>query len=105
MISFELFARPAIFKMMGKTGWQRPTLRVVVEDRIANRDRRRIFARAVVSERDGRYYASLTGPQGSGVLTSMMIANALVIVPEDVPEVRPGDELTAMMLRWSRQDG
>jgi len=105
MISFELFARPAIFKMMGKTGWQRPTLRVVVEDHIANRDRRRIFARAVVSERDGRYYASLTGPQGSGVLTSMMIANALAIVPEDVPEVCPGDELTAMMLRWSREDG
>jgi molybdopterin molybdotransferase len=105
MISFELFARPAIFKMMGKTGWQRPTLRVVVEDRITNKDGRRIFARAVVSERDGRHYASLTGPQGSGVLTSMMIANALVIVPEDVPEVRPGDELTAMMLRWSREDG
>ena len=105
MISFELFARPAIFKMMGKTGWQRPTLRVVVEDRIANKDGRRIFARAVVSEREGRYYASLTGPQGSGVLTSMMIANALVIVPEDVPEVRPGDELTAMMLHWSHGEG
>ena len=105
MISFELFARPAIFKMMGKTGWQRPTLRVVVEDRIANKDERRIFARAVVSEREGRYYASLTGPQGSGVLTSMMIANALVIVPEDVPEVRPGDELTAMMLHWSHGEG
>jgi molybdopterin molybdotransferase len=103
MISFELFARPAIFKMMGKTGWQRPTLRVVVEDRIKNSDGRRIFARAVVNERDARYYASLTGPQGSGVLTSMMIANALVIVPEGVPEVRPGDELTAMMLHWSRE--
>jgi hypothetical protein len=34
----------------------------------------------------------------------MMIANALVIVPEDVPEVRPGDELTAMMLHWSREE-
>jgi len=105
MISFELFARPAIFKMMGKTGWRRPTLRVVVEDRIANKDGRRIFARAVVSERDGRYYASLTGPQGSGVLTSMMIANALVVVPEDMPEVRPGDELAAMMLYWSHGEG
>jgi molybdopterin molybdotransferase len=105
MISFELFARPAIFKMMGKTGWQRPTLRVVVEDRIANKDGRRIFARAVVSEREGRCYASLTGPQGSGVLTSMMIANALVIVPEDVSEVRSGDELTAMMLHWSHGEG
>ena len=105
MISFELFARPAIFKMMGKTGWQRPMLRVIVEQRIANRDGRRIFARAVVSERDGRHYASLTGPQGSGVLTSMMIANALVVVPEDVPEVRPGDELTAMMLNWTHGEG
>ncbi|HUS81876.1 MAG TPA: molybdopterin molybdenumtransferase MoeA, partial [Dehalococcoidia bacterium] len=73
--------------------------------RIANRDGRRIFARAVVSERDGRHYASLTGPQGSGVLTSMMIANALVVVPEDVPEVRPGDELTAMMLNWTHGEG
>ncbi len=101
MISFELFARPAIFKMMGRSNWQRPTLRVIIEDGIANRDGRRIFARAVVRERNGRYYASLTGPQGSGVLTSMMVANALVVVPEDVPEARPGDELTAMMLHWS----
>ncbi len=101
MVSFELFARPAIFKMMGKTGWQRPALRVILEDSVKNSDGRRIFARAVVSERDGRFYASLTGPQGSGVLTSMMIANALVVVPEDMPQARPGDELTAMMLHWS----
>ncbi len=102
MISFELFARPAIFKMMGKTSWQRPTVRATVEDPIRNSDGRRVFARAVVSERDGRHYASLTGPQGSGILTSMVIANALVIVPEDVPLVEPGEEVTAMMLGWSR---
>ncbi|MGA2285362.1 MAG: gephyrin-like molybdotransferase Glp [Dehalococcoidia bacterium] len=98
MISFELFARPAIFKMMGRSDWQRPTLRVTLEDAIANRDGRRVFARAIVRERDGRYYASLTGPQGSGVLTSMTIANALVVVPEDTPQARPGDVLTAIML-------
>jgi molybdopterin molybdotransferase len=101
MISFELFARPAIFKMMGKKGWERPTLRAIVEDRVVNRDRRRVFARAVVRERDGRYYASLTGPQGSGILTSMVAANALAIVPDDVPAVEPGDEVTVMMLNWS----
>jgi molybdopterin molybdotransferase len=105
MISFELFARPAIFKMMGRSGWERPTLRAVVEERIVNRDGRRIFARAVVSERDGRYYASLTGPQGSGILTSMVVANALAIVPEDVAAVEPGEEVTVMMLNWSHGEG
>ncbi len=102
MISFELFARPAIFKMMGKQGWERPTLRAIVQDRVVNRDGRRVYARAVVTERDGRYYASLTGPQGSGILTSMVAANALAIVPEDVPAVDPGEEITVMMLNWSR---
>ncbi len=105
MISFELFARPAIFKMMGRSGWERPTLRAVVEDRIVNRDGRRIFARAVVREREGRYYASLTGPQGSGILTSMVVANALAIVPEDVAAVEAGEEVAVMMFNWSHGEG
>jgi molybdopterin molybdotransferase len=105
MISFELFARPAIFKMMGKSGWERPTLRAIAEDRISNSDGRRIFARAVVTEKSGRYYASLTGPQGSGILTSMVVANALAIVPEDVPAIEVGDEVTVMMLSWCHNEG
>jgi len=51
-----------------------------------------------VRERGGRYYASLTGPQGSGILTSMALANALVVCPEDVPALEPGDEAEAIML-------
>ena len=62
MVTFELFGRPALLKMMGKSRWQRPTIRAISEDRIVNTDGRRVFARAVVSQRDGRYYASLTGP-------------------------------------------
>ena len=100
MVTFELFGRPAIFKMMGRRGWERPTLRAVAENRIVNSDGRRVFARAIVRQRDGRYYASLTGPQGSGILTSMALANALTIVPEDVPVIEPGDEVTVLMLDW-----
>ena len=67
MVSFELFVRPAIMKMMGKTNWRRPTVRAVAKERIVNRgDPRRFFARCVVTEEDGRYYASLTGPAGLG---------------------------------------
>ncbi len=49
MVTFELFGRPAILKMMGKSRWQRPTVRAIAEDRIANTDGRRVFARSVVS--------------------------------------------------------
>jgi len=98
MVAFELFGRPAVFKMMGKDGWERPTQRVTVEDRVVNTDGRRFFARAIVHEREGRLTASLTGPQGSGILTSMALANALVVCPEDIAALEPGDEADAIML-------
>jgi len=98
MVAFELFGRPAVFKMMGKSNWERPTLRVTVEERVRNDDGRRFLARAIVREREGRYFAALTGPQGSGILTSMALANALVVCPEDVPSLEPGDEADALML-------
>lgn len=98
MVTFELFGRPAVFKMMGREGWERPVLRVTVEDRVENTDGRRFLARAIVQEREGRYSATLTGPQGSGILTSMALANALVVCPEDVEALEPGEEADAIML-------
>ena len=73
-------------------------LRVVVEEKFVNPDNRRFYARAIVREQNGRYLASLTGPQGSGILTSMALANALVIVPEDVKHLEAGMEADALML-------
>ena len=98
MVSFELFGRPAVFKMLGRTDWQRPVVRAIAEEAIPNTDARRVFARAIVTKRGGRYYAALTGPQGSGILTSMAVANALAVVPEDVPGVQAGDEIDAILL-------
>ena len=102
MVTFELFGRPALMKMMGKTDWRRPVVRAIAEERIVNRDDpRRFYARCIVKERDGRYYASLTGPQSSGMLTSMVHANALTVIPPDVDEVQPGEEIDVIMLDWS----
>jgi molybdopterin molybdotransferase len=103
MINFELFARPAILKMMGKKSLAKPTIEAVVEDSIENSDGRRIFTRAIVEKRGGRYFARLTGPQGSGILTSMALANGLVIVPEDKPGVKRGDLVKVMMLDWGEE--
>ena len=98
MVSFELFGRPAIFKMLGRGDWQRRVVRAIAEEPIANADDRRVFARAILTERDGRYYAALTGPQGSGILTSMAVANALAVVPEHVAAIAAGEEVDCMVL-------
>jgi molybdopterin molybdotransferase len=98
MVSFELFGRPAIYKMLGRSDWRRPTVRAVADEPIENTDARRVYARAVLTLRDGRWHAALTGPQGSGILTSMAEANALAIVPEDVPRVDVGEEVDALLL-------
>lgn len=103
MVTFELFARPAILKMMGKKNLTKPTVDAVIGDSIVNNDGRRIFARAVVEKRGGQYFAQLTGPQGSGILTSMTLANGLVIVPEDKPGVEKGDMVQVIMLDWSEE--
>jgi molybdopterin molybdotransferase len=99
MVSFELFGRPAIFTMLGRSDWERPTLRAITRDRVINTDSRRFYGRCIVTKGDdGRYYASLTGPQGSGILTSMSAANALTIIPETQPSAEPGDEIDVMLL-------
>jgi molybdopterin molybdotransferase len=98
MVTFELFGRPAVYKMMGRSGWERPVVRVTLQERVVNTDPRRFLARAIVSESDGHYVASLTGPQGSGILTSMALANALVVCPEDRTALEAGEEADALML-------
>ena len=59
---------------------------------------KKYFIRCMVTCRDGRYYASTTGSQGSGVLMSMAAANGLMVVAEDQDCVEPGDRVKVQML-------
>jgi molybdopterin molybdotransferase len=102
MITFEQFARPAILKMLGRTRFEKPTVRARSESFVKNSDLRRVFARVSVRREDGEYVARVTGPQGSGILTSMAQANGLMIVTEDVPAVNIGDEVSVQMLDWEQ---
>ena len=94
MVTFELFVRPAIRRLQGYALPFRRTVPVVVGEPITLGPRLRHYLRAVVE--DGQ--ARLTGPQGSGILTSMARANALLIVPADMPTVPVGVELQALIL-------
>ena len=98
MITFEQFARPAILKMRGLTDHARPTVSAAIDQDIVNGDGRRIFVRVHVTKTGRGWTASVTGPQGSGILTSMSAANGLAIVPEDCPLARAGDKLEVQLL-------
>ena len=100
MVTFELFVRPALRRLLGHPLPFRRTVPVVVEEPIALGPKLRHFLRAIVTANPdtGALSARLTGPQGSGILTSMARANALLIVPEDRPAVAPGEPLHAMLL-------
>jgi len=92
-----------MMKMMGKSDWRRPIVRAIAQERIVNRNDPRLFlARCIVTERHGKYHASLTGAQGSGILTSMVRANALTLIPAEIDVVEPGEEIEVIMLDWSR---
>jgi molybdopterin molybdotransferase len=98
MVTFELFVRPVIRRMLGYRALFRRTVPVIVAEPISLGPPLRHYLRAVVSEAYGVRSARLTGPQGSGILTSMVLANALLIVPEDRKTVAVGEELEAILL-------
>jgi molybdopterin molybdotransferase len=102
MVNFELFVRPAMLKMMGKTNNAKPTVEAILEDTLTNEESRRVYDRAIVARRDGHYYAHLTGPQGSSILTSMSQANGLVVIPEG-ETIRKGETVRALMLDWNEE--
>ena len=99
MVTFELFVRPVIRRMLGCARVFRRPVPVVLEEVVTIGARLTHFLRGIVRVNDsGILTASLTGPQGSGILTSMARANALLVVPEDRPRVEAGEILHALPL-------
>jgi molybdopterin molybdotransferase len=100
MVTFELFARPALRRMAGHRLLFRRPVTVRIDEPITLAAPLMHFMRAVVapSADGGIATARLTGPQGSGLLTSMERANALVVVPEDRIRVEAGELLRAILL-------
>ncbi|MFI5310234.1 MAG: gephyrin-like molybdotransferase Glp [Gemmatimonadales bacterium] len=109
MVTFELFARPAIRKLRGHRRLFRRPVPVELEEPVEIHAELTHFLRAIVTPRDlspdGRRHptgtgalprARLTGPQSSGILTSLALANALLIVPPERQRVQAGEILNAL---------
>ena len=98
MVTFELFVRPAIRRMSGHALPFRRVSEARLGEPVVVRPRLQHFLRAVVVNGPSGPEARLTGPQGSGILTSMIRANALLILPEGQHETPAGATVRVLRL-------
>ena len=99
MVTFELFVRPVVRRMLGHTRLYRRPVQVTLEEPVKIGASLTHFLRAIVTvQPDGSMRARLTGPQGSGILTSMSLANALLVIPHERPRVEAGEMVNALLL-------
>ncbi|MBN2283733.1 MAG: molybdopterin molybdotransferase MoeA [Deltaproteobacteria bacterium] len=98
MITFEQYVRPAILKMTGHRNIFRRTVTAVLTEDVEKKKGLRYFFRARVTYADGEYRAATTGEQGSGILKSMVLANGIMVIPEEVTALKAGDRVIVQLL-------
>jgi molybdopterin molybdotransferase len=98
MVTFEQLVRPAMLKMSGHRSYGRPVVQAVFQEKFSKRNDRRHFLRGILSREGGELTVRTTGDQGSGILTSMVKANGLIDVPEEVERLNPGDRVNVQVL-------
>ncbi len=91
-VGFEVFVRPALEKLAGKTPQPHPSEKAILAEALES-DGRESYLRAIVSKESGHMTARLTGHQGSGNILSLVQANALLIVPSGVKSLPAGSEI------------
>lgn len=98
MVTFELFARPLLRRMLGYAAPYRATTEVVLDEPVSIAAPLTHFLRAIVTQSGGEQRARLTGGQGSGLLTSMARANALLVIAPERQSLAAGERVPALLL-------
>jgi len=99
MVTFELFVRPALLRMAGHRDVYLPTVNPQLRTDFPQRaGLTQVVRVTLAADAGGEVTAALTGPQGSGILTSMAAADGLMVIPEDREGARAGERFPTMVL-------
>jgi molybdopterin molybdotransferase len=98
-VSFEVFIRPALLRMMGRKGVFRPEIMAVLETDISGPRDRSQFARVRVWREGGEWRAASTGPSGSNLLATVSKANGLAVIPAGTETASSGSRVRVMLFR------
>jgi molybdopterin molybdotransferase len=99
MVIFEEFARPALLKMMGRRRLHRPVIEAVLQEDIKKNPERMHLIRALVRQDGGNYMVTTTGPQGSGILVSMDLANGIMLIPRGSERTKKGERVKVQLIK------
>jgi molybdopterin molybdotransferase len=84
--------------MLGAMAIHLPRRSALCDETLRKTDGKRHYVRGIVRQDGGIFRVSTTGSQSSGVLTSLLKANCLIILPEETSEVRAGEQVTIELL-------
>jgi len=99
MVTFEIFARPAVLAMQGAATVERPRVPVTMNEAVRKKPGRAHYIRSRLNRQGHQLNASALSKQGSGMLSSMMNVDALVIVAEEAGDQPAGAAAEALLLR------
>jgi molybdopterin molybdotransferase len=97
-VSFEVFVRPAIRRMLGVEPLYRPLVRARLAQPINKAEGKRSYVRARLDVNDGAYVVTPVGGMGSHLVADLALANAFIVAPERVTEIPIGATVSVMML-------
>lgn len=98
MVTFLAFVRPALLRMMGASSEPIPLLQAQSVQKLRKKPGRTEYQRGKVSRAEnGTLQVSAIGNQGSGVLSSMVQANGLIVLHHEQGDINPGDTVDVMM--------
>jgi len=93
MLTFHLFVRPALWKLAGRRELFGRPFRAAALEPMGKKTGRREFKRGILSYANDRWEVRTTGPQGSGILTSMTAANCFIVIEEERGDVAAGESV------------
>jgi molybdopterin molybdotransferase len=97
LMTFEVFVRPALLKLGGRRNLDKWAVTAALAEPVRS-DGRESYLRVIVARQGGDYVARLAGDQGSAVLSSLVRANGLLILPEGVTEAQAGERFTVWLV-------
>ncbi len=104
MVSFELYIRPALLALQGRSDLYRPHVYAAAEEAVRGTRSRTEARRCRVVHRDRGWGFTTTGPQGSAILRSMALADSLAFIPPGFPGCEAGEEFLVMLLDGTSEE-